>query len=408
MALVLSIKVALSVLIPASKDMSDIVNFALSTGKPQALTGPWIDLTSYTLTLWQSIAPGIGVDEALRSAPFAMTTDTRLLLLLLRLPSILFDIGVALALYLVTVKTAPSHNLAKVVSLIWFLNPYSTFAIEMIGVPDIAAAFLTVAAILFLNQKKSIIAGLFLGAGIAIKLYSILILPQIILYSLVAGMRRMSRIVILVSGMVGLLIYFTWALLLGLLSLRIELIEYSAVTTPLKSIFDFSGYPINFLVVALVLLYFLTWTFARTVSIPISQTILPLLLTYLAFSEPYPQYLIWALPFLTLDLVLVKWKNGALLAIICLLQFLWGFLTSGAYQTPSNYSLLLIPLKGAGLPWYSQRLMSFLLDNGTQIVLVPLIRAALATAMLIYAIKLIRGWFCIQKPALDPANSRVS
>jgi len=395
MAIVLSLKIAISVVVPASIDMIRIVNFALSIGTPGALYSPWVLLIAQILNLWLALTSSSTPPVTLLILPpTEMTADLRLLLLLLRLPTIMFDVGIAATLYYGARKITSSVNLARLTSLIWFINPYTILAVEMLGVPDVAATFFALAAALFLIVRKPIQAGLALGTSIALKLYPILFLPQIMLFALTVATRRLFQVLILGLGLLGLLVYFLWNTELGLLALPATLVAYTAVTTPMNSIFDFSsGYRISLTMFTLTLLYFLTWTYANNPRILPSQTILPVLLIYYVFADSYPQYLMWALPFVTMDVALVKRRNLIFLILISGLWFLLGLLYSDGYQTSSGYSLLLIPLIGQNLPWFSQAMVSLIENLATPIVIAPTIRLALITTFIVYAFEIIRGWF---------------
>jgi len=395
MTVVLSVKVAVSVLIPASKDMAETVKFALFSGSPGALNGPWIALTTIILNAWRFLtSTTTPIENLLPVPPTEMTVGVRLLFLFLRLPTIVFDVATAVALYYAAIRITSSGNVARLTSLIWFLNPYTTFAVEMLGVPDIAAAFFTVGAFVLMLSKRTAISGVALGAGIALKLYPIFFLPQVLFYAVRNGTRRRSRVLMLTSALIGFFTYYGWALQVGWFALRITAIDYTPVTTPIEAIFDFSPQArISVAAFALIILYFATWSFAKNPRILVSHTILPVLLIYYTFSDPRPQYLVWALPFLAIDVAVIKRRNIIPFIITLVLMFTMGLLLSDGYTTPSGYSLLLFPLGGEGLPLYSQALLSFLRDPVAPTVFFPLVRAALAATTLIYAFEVIRNWF---------------
>ena len=133
------------------------------------------------VNVWKSIT---GLDPNLWvSSPPSSSSSMLLLGALVRLPTLVFDIGVAGALYFVAKQIGASTRVARLTCLAWLLNPYATFAVEMIGTPDIAATFMTVIMALFLLRKKLVYAGLALAAGTALKLYPILLLPMALAYS---------------------------------------------------------------------------------------------------------------------------------------------------------------------------------------------------------------------------------
>jgi hypothetical protein len=348
---------------PASKDIVDVVTFATSLGKPDSLNGPWVVLNAWIISFWQWTTASALPDQWAYS-PINMTPIFRLLLLLLRSPAIAFDTATAIALYHITMRIKSSQNLARLTSLLWFLNPYNTYAIELLGVPDVAAAFCTVLAVLLLLRGRTALSGLALGAGIALKLYPLFLLPQFLLYATIVGTRRLSRTLVIGFSLLGLLFYFIWALQLGLLWLRVTLVAYTPVTTPVGTIVDFSpSYRLSVTAFALIVLYFFAWKYVKGKNVMLSHLILPVLLLYYTFSDPYPQYAVWALPFLTMDVAFVKRRNLGLLAVMLSLLFLWAMLSEGT----GNLS---VPL-----------------------VILPLVGTGLAATTLAYTLQIIRQWF---------------
>jgi uncharacterized membrane protein len=325
-----------------------------------------------------------------------MPTDLRLLSLFLRLPTFVFDLAIAVTLYFAVLRLASSRE-AKLVTLLWFLNPFTTFEIEMLGVPDVAAIFLTLVEVSLLLRKRESLAGLFLAAGIVLKLYPILLVPPILLYARVRLATRLrSQALLVLLPLFGLIAYLSWVFPTGRLNLD-PFTNYSPVTQPLTVMFVF-GYPLHFISiasVALVTLYFAIWVAAKK-AIWVTDTILPVLLVFYTFSNPYPQYYVWALPFLTLDVILVRRQRLPLLALLLGLVFAAWFTLSAAYSTPSGYSLFLFPLEGSNLPWYSQIINSFLRSNAAQLV-APVLFSGLYATTLVYALEVARGWF-VSKP----------
>jgi hypothetical protein len=99
------------------------------------------------------------------------------------------------------------------------------------------------------------------------------------------------------------------------------------------------------------------------------------------------------MPIMALDVALVNRSRAGLFAIFYVLAFTNWFFISSAFLTPSGYSLLMIPLGGNTLPWYSLAITQ-LLDNSVVInMLMPLVSSALYASFLAYAIDTARTWF---------------
>ena len=180
-----------------------------------------------------------------------------------------------------------------------------------------------------------------------------------------------------------------------------SLLEYGPVSQPLKALFEMTrGTPIipqikmSYFAVALILFYFAVW-FVGIRSRPSAVNLFsPVLLFYFTFTDPYPQYLVWVLPLLTLDVVLYARRHLKLFAALLALMFGWGFLAFATFSTPSGYSLFLIQLVGGiePLPWYSQAMQALLFGQTVSVLITPWLRATLAATSLVYALAILRGW----------------
>lgn len=328
MVAVLFVKILISILLPPSKDIVDSVYITTIIGEPDVLSGPWIFLYAKTIALWQWTT-GSSLPTQWTYSIFAMPANFRLLLLMLRLPSIGCDLGIGLGLRFAVMRTKSSAELGRLTCLLWFLNPYTVYAGDLLAVPDIAAALLTVLAFLLLVRRKTSLSGLALGASIALKLYPILLLPQFLLYA--GGTRRSSRVTMVILGIMGLAGYVYWAVVIGFKYLSITLIEYTPITTPVETIINFfSGFLISITTVALILVYFVTWTYAKGKNIMLSNLLLPVLLVYYTFADLYPQYILWALPFLTLDIATGRRRNILLLISLLVLIVVWEILPASS------------------------------------------------------------------------------
>jgi hypothetical protein len=388
-ATIASLKLLISAVVPASFDLRDIV--AYSSLKETTQLGPWITLESWMVGFWRSITVSTSTIGWGVTPPPAMSTDFRLLSLLIRLPTFLFDLAVAFILYYTVTKLASPHE-GKLAFLLWFINPYTIFAVEMLGVPDIVATFLTLTAVTLLLEDRKNLASVFLAAGIALKLFPILLVPAFLLYRKERSGFRSQALTLLVV-LVGLFGYISWLFPSGSYNLE-ALNSYSPDTQPIGSLFVFlagsSSRNLSAAPIVLIALYFGMWLFAKKALIV--STIIPILLVYYVFSNPYPQYFLWALPFQIIDITLIKRRRVLLLATLLVLVLGSTFFASSGYLTPSGYSLLLIPLVGKHLPWYSQMLNSFLQSSVNRLLL-PLLFSALYAVALIYALEVVRGWF---------------
>ena len=186
MAALAAIKLWFSSVTPASFDLQNMTAIL----NPTFQNSPWMILERQIFNSWKLATASTDMDAAKwwLTPPGEMTPDLLLLALLFRLPTFLADIGVSLALYLVTMKATQSTELSRLSCLVWFLNPYSFLAAELLGVPDIAVAFLTVLTMLFLRFRRILPAGLCLALAIGLKLYPILLVPVMVLFLRKSGL----------------------------------------------------------------------------------------------------------------------------------------------------------------------------------------------------------------------------
>jgi hypothetical protein len=380
------LKLILSAIEPASYDMYSIVSLVINNKNP--LIGPWITLYP-PIYLGMMNSTQIVLQQWYLASPVSTNSNFQLLSLLLRLPAYLFDIAVLIAIYLLGKRMA-TPEIGRLAGLVWFLNPFTLFSVELIGVPDVAATFLVVAAVGLLAWRRPILSGIFLALGTWLKLYPIFLLIPLLLYARSQGIHSRKVVSIVGLSLVGLLGYLSWILPFGFL----YLVRYSPVTQPLpfisggESVVDGSAF-------VLIVFYCLLGLFAKRTRNPLSLLISTLLVYYLV-SNPSPQYLIWVMPFMALDLAISKnCFKGVLFTSFYALAFTQWFFNSSAFLTPSRYSLLLISFIG-DLPWYSQAIANLLDWSQVKLVgvlLLPLISSGFYASAFIYAVEEARSWF---------------
>jgi hypothetical protein len=389
------IRFALALLEPASFDLQNIGSVIFYSGAWG--WGPWVLLDAQLVNIWQGWFATSSTINWGTTAPFHTSFDLQLLTLMLRLPSFLFDVATLAVVYYATLMLSNSGRSARLAALLWSLNPYTFFAVELLGVPDIASTFLALSSCVLLVRRKPILSGIALASGIALKLFPILILPVLFAYRWKEKASRLkSKAFLALSGVVGLVLYLYWVFPPGSPPAVGGLLNYTPLTQPMEMVFEFapqSGGRVSATTAVLVVLFLVTWWFAGDKQL-ITEMVPPVLLVYLALSNAYPSYFVWVIPFLTIDLATNRRRASAIL-FVGLLTFLMGFwfFFSSGFVTPSGYSLFMIPLKGGGLPWYSQQINALLGDQMLNFILPPLLAAALFATSLIYALEYMRGWF---------------
>jgi len=387
-AVVAALKLLFCAVAPASFDLQYITEFA-SRHIP---VGPWIAL--YPPLYMYSASNASLMHEWVVSPP-TMSPNLMQVSLLFRLPILAVDIATMIAVYY-TGKNLGSSTAGRLASLIWFANPYSLFAIEGLGVPDVLATLLIVVAFNLLLLRRPLLSGACLGLGVCVKFFPILLIPAFILFAHRYGSSRKYNVAILFFGLVGLAGYMAWAVFQPPFALDLQnpgyLATYSPVTQPLPFVGSSDWFSGAFFV--LILFYSLLGIF-RTRAKNILGTLLLTILVYYALSNPYPQYFVWAMPLMALDIAFVDRSRTVLFAATYLLAFAQWFLTS-ALITPSGYSLLMIQMAGtygSNVPWYFRMLGDFLQSQIVASLSLPLVRSGLFASVVIYALDIVRSWF---------------
>jgi hypothetical protein len=121
------------------------------------------------------------------------------------------------------------------------------------------------------------------------------------------------------------------------------------------------------------------------------------LLVYYLFAMPGPQYLIWLLPLLAVDIVFGDRLKALTVSALLAFVFLQWFLVSSAFLTPSGYSLLMFPLAGNHLPSYSIAIVNFLGSDLATMFVLPLVSSATFAFILACAAEQIRWWIHVPR-----------
>jgi hypothetical protein len=383
------VKLVLSAVVPPSFELRDI--FSMATGAMAG--GPWSFLEAFMIQIWLAVTHANVVPANWWALPpLSMPFDVRLLLLLLRLPVIASDIAILTVLHY-TVSLSWSAERARLVGLLWFLNPFAFLAGGLLAVPDVVVVLCTLVAFLLILRGRVVFSSLALGLGVALKLYPILLVPAFLVFT--ESKPRHARIVtasMIVLPLLGLGGYLGWVMPQGFSAAA--LLNYDPISQPITGLVsNIPGSLVSFESIVLMILYYVTFTFAKGKRIALNNLILPIFLIAYTFSDPYAQYFVWAMPFLALDAGVGDRRRR--IEFVTLLLFLLGvwFLVSGGFLTPSGYSFLLFPLEGQNLPGYAVAIGSFLSGQFGGYVLLLLLQAGLHGMTLIYSLEVFRGWF---------------
>lgn len=374
------LKLILIAVAPASFDLRDIIALVASGNAP---IGPWIALYP---PLYNQAASNI---SQLQSWPLTATlgSDPGLatLSLLFRLPVFLFDLATAIVLFFIGRKMKSSVE-GRLMALIWFLNPFSFFAVELLGLPDVVCVFFVALSFLLLISDRPVLSAGALALGSFVKLFPIFLLPPLLIYLHLKGERRRIMLAATAVGVIGFLSYFAWILPYGA--------KYLATSTPVTLLVPWVGgiqNTVNVVTFGMFAFYCLLFMFTKKPN-PLPM-FLSTFLAYYLLAAPGPQYLIWLLPLIAVDIAFSDRLKVLLVSVLLTLAFVQWFLVSSAFLTPSGYSLLLFPLGGENVPSYSVAIGNFLDSDLVGIVILPLISSAVLACVLAYAVEQVRLWF---------------
>lgn len=219
-------------------------------------------------------------------------------LLLLKLPYLIFDLLTGIILF----KLFDSPKKALWAFTLWIFNPISLYATYMMGQFDIIPTFFIILSIYLAVKGKLEWAALALGGGVAFKLFPIfLVIPLVILGKSYPGRLKLLILAIL-PYVLSIIPYISSS------SFRATALFANQSSKSLYAAIPVSGGESIILFPAFLLLFFLiTWGYKLRTDIN-KLYLIPLLLFFI-FTHYHPQWLIWIMPLLILELVRSGLRN---------------------------------------------------------------------------------------------------
>jgi len=349
-------------------------------GKNQAI--PWLYFNHLIYEFWKWIINANGLSISLG---FQNSFEINLLIFLLKLPILIADLLCAILIYFLT-KNFLSDKAFLALAL-WLWNPYITLTAEMLGSNDLIAITFMLFSLFFFMKKRILLSSIFLALGIAFRLFPILLIPVYSIF-LIKNKKLKGLIALILISVLGLSLYIYWISLSGI-DFLYSLIEYNPLTQDFSQI-TFKPYASTIgLSIAFSIVYcFILYEYWKLRIESLLEAILGFLLVFFSFFNWYPQYLLWVLPFLSIDFSLKNDKK--FYSILFISWILTAFL----------FQLIVFDFgfeKGIFfIPFYNEFMKSlsrvFLLMNKNLImkaIIAPILRACFTGISLIYCIKLI-------------------
>ena len=307
-------KSVISILTPLSADFmllgpissSQGIAWVLGTGNPAVLWilvmmgihNVWlllpIDHTSLTLMmgLWY----------------FTPSFSSFLLVFMYKLPLIVIDFVSAFLLYRIAISLGVDYRGATAATVLWLANPYVTLTSEMWGGYDIVAQFFVLASILLLMKNRTITAALALAIGVGFKLYPLILLPAFLLFLLKQRRQAFRRFLGATAFSILLMTSAVFFVVGGGSHLR-ALARYFLDQSGFFTLSAFETYlpayvALGLTVAATTFYLLLSYRLRASSKEFLVDSVFGQLLILFALSYWHPQYLVWILPFVTLDYVL--------------------------------------------------------------------------------------------------------
>ncbi len=230
-----------------------------------------------------------------------------------KLPYLFFDVGLAFLL------TGFFDDLKKkkLVFALWLFNPVTIYVSFMIGQLDLLPVFFSVLALYYFKKEKGFLSMLSMGIAASYKMYPLfLILPLAFLLT----KKFWVRIKYVLAGIFPFI--FFMAPFISSSAFR------AMVFSPKSQKMLFMGWPLSGAEVVYPFVLFLSiiifYSYYNKRSISPTNYFLSILLLIFSVTHFHPQWFLWVVPFLVLELVENNFENLVLTLVIF---FGWLFLT---------------------------------------------------------------------------------
>ncbi len=344
-------------------------------------SGPIGKITLLAISAWRALPIDHTVlVQYLRPAGFQWRPELLALVVLVKLPLILLDLLSAFLIYQIASVAGESRRLGETASLLWLLNPYVIFAIEMWGSNEVLPLCLTLIAAWLTIRNKPVRRSIVLAAAVATKLFPVMLL----VVPFKEAIRRSWRWIMfeVILGMVGVAGYFLWSgqaaddpvARLARYDPQTFVFDEFTIATPIISV----GLGTMAVVVTwVIVLQF--WDWKASSVIPASLAVVA---SYLAFQNWHPASLLWPIALLAaMGNAGGVGRKGFLLILV---GAIFAVLVNHD-KILSSASIFFIPVPGAASLVAVKLLQQFSTDEITQVIILPALRALFAALSLLIA-----------------------
>ncbi len=307
----------------------------------------------------------------------------------MKTPIILFDIFILILIASIVAHGTRSSRSGVVAAAAWAWNPLVTL-LENYNGADISAAFFLLLATYFFERRKSLWASIALTVGGLLRLAPLLFFP---LFALAHARRRNWRelLKVLLPGsllLVAALLIYAATNPFGIQQLfrgRPGILVYEALAFMGPVVNPRLGIAWNgFIALNLVLYFLLAWlTTSRKESAGFGDPISSVLLAFFATSWFHFSFMLWALPFLTIDNFGLS-RHRVLYALLTAGGLLWTMFQASTAVFSFGSSIVFVPVPPDLLP-LSRQLASLQFYKGLEYLRAFLSGVLLAQLALIVA-----------------------
>jgi hypothetical protein len=308
-----------------------------------------------------------------------------LLVFMEKLPLLILDIAAGLLIYEILLSEGLGEKKASLGFFLWFLNPYVILVNESWGAVDLIPTLLVLSTIFLLRARRPLQGATAFGAAIAAKLFPVLLLPIF----LSIGKRSKFTLAFVTSAFLGVGAYVAWASYAGF-DLGLQLHQYD----PFTQFFDeyrfltSSGSYIGLAPIALVVTYaFLAEKWPRDHA-RLYEPMLVVFLVFFAFSNWFPQFLMWMIPLLILDGIVSEKRSWIFMCVLLSSALFINVFSFYPYFTANGHAFFFIL---ANTPALKQAVANYesLAGNALIVTLaLPIARALFTVTCLIYSLKI--------------------
>jgi hypothetical protein len=347
--LIVAVKAVLAALTPMGLDFV-LTMTAVIYNDATVSWSPWIIITRFIYTAWLALPINHGdVLRALTASPETLAPAHYLLAAMVKSPLLFVDLMMAVLLRRIGGLLGYSAEVSSRVAIVWLMNPFTTFFIEMWGSSEVIAIAFTLASVLLILEGRKFSSALSLACGVALNLLPIVPWVGLLVWLHRGKAKAVSWAAVAFSGPVGFVGYFLWASRGGLgenaaatFFSTLSLNSYPPVTEVLFSDYVMGNpYNVGLAVLALATFYLICAEVWRTEIQELVTLLLSGLLILFAFSNLYATAFLWATPFTALSSVRDRNSTYSRLFYLFLAFFLLGLYISNL--TWIGPSILFIP-----------------------------------------------------------------